>query len=182
MRLRPVLCLSMTSLPGFQSFHCDRYEVVVVMGTESGGGFCTNSGTGDGEVWSDPPFFVFSALAPSSQFVDIVEPFVSSFVAFVFVGFVRQAQVPLQVRNRLKCRVQGFVPILELVKAPTVVVRFPVQWYRLVPILLPTTLLVAPVFGDVMASFLLVDFPISRGGNRIDNHRAKIVFIDFRFC
>ena len=54
------------------------------------------------------------------------------------------------------------MPILELVKAPTVVVRFPVQWYRLVPILLPTTLLVAPVFGDVMASFLLVDFPISR--------------------
>ena len=74
------------------------------------------------------------------------------------------------------------MPIPGLVKAPTVDVRFPVEWYRLVPISFPAILLVAPVSADVMASFLLVDFPISRGGNRIDNHRAKIVFIDFRFC
>ena len=53
------------------------------------------------------------------------------------------------------------MPIPQLVKAPVVVVQFSVEWYRLVPILLLATLLVAPVSGDVMASFLLVDFPNS---------------------
>ena len=54
------------------------------------------------------------------------------------------------------------MPIPELVKAPVVAVQVPVQWYRLVQILLLATLLVAPVSGDMMASFLLVDFPNSR--------------------
>ena len=54
------------------------------------------------------------------------------------------------------------MPIRKLVKAPVVVVRFPMEWYRLVSILFHVTLLVAPVSWDVMASFLLVDFPISR--------------------
>ena len=72
--------------------------------------------------------------------------------------------------------------IPELVNVPILVVQVPVERYRLVMILLLAILLVAPVSADVMASFLLVDFPISRGGNRIDNHRSKIVFIDFRFC
>ena len=49
-----------------------------------------------------------------------------------------------------------------LVKAPVVAFRFPVEWYRLVPILFLATLRAAPVSGDVMASFLLVDFPNSR--------------------
>ena len=53
------------------------------------------------------------------------------------------------------------MPIPQLVKAPVVVVQFSVEWYRLVPILLLATLLTAPVSGDVMASFLLVDFPNS---------------------
>ena len=47
-----------------------------------------------------------------------------------------------------------------LVKAPVVAFRFPVEWYRLVLIMLPATLLVAPVSGNAMASFLLVDFPM----------------------
>ena len=51
--------------------------------------------------------------------------------------------------------------IPELVNAPSVVVKVPVEWYRLVPILLLVTRLVALVSGDVMASFLLVDFPNS---------------------
>ena len=51
--------------------------------------------------------------------------------------------------------------IPELVNAPAVAVQFPIEWCRLVPILLLVTLLVALVSGDVMASFLLVDFPNS---------------------
>ena len=53
------------------------------------------------------------------------------------------------------------MPIPELVNAPTVAVQVLVEWYRLVPILLLATLRAAPVSGDVMASFLLVDFPNS---------------------
>ena len=52
--------------------------------------------------------------------------------------------------------------ISELVNAPFVAVQVPVEWYQLVPILLLATPLVAPVSGDVMASFLLVNFPNSR--------------------
>ena len=52
------------------------------------------------------------------------------------------------------------MPISELVKASAIVVCFLVEWYRLVPIRFPTTLLVAPVSEDVMAFFLLVDCPI----------------------
>ena len=72
--------------------------------------------------------------------------------------------------------------ISELVNAPFVAVQVPVEWYRLVPILLLATLLVAPVSRDVMASFVLVDFSELWGGNRIDNHRAKMVFIGSPFC
>ena len=50
------------------------------------------------------------------------------------------------------------MPIPELVKAPVVAVQVPVQWYRLVQILLLATLLVAPVSGDVMTSYLPIDF------------------------
>ena len=50
--------------------------------------------------------------------------------------------------------------IPELVRAPVVVVRFPVEWCRLVPVLVLATPLVAPFSGDVTASFLLVDCPI----------------------
>ena len=35
------------------------------------------------------------------------------------------------------------------------------EWYRPVPILLPASPLLAPVFGVVIASFLFVDCPIS---------------------
>ena len=52
--------------------------------------------------------------------------------------------------------------IPELVNVPTVVVQVPIDWYRLVPILLLATLLTAPVSRDMMASFLLVDLPNSR--------------------
>ena len=52
--------------------------------------------------------------------------------------------------------------IPELVNVPVVVIHVPVEWYQLVPILLLATLLTAPVSGDVMDSFLLVDFPNSR--------------------
>ena len=50
----------------------------------------------------------------------------------------------------------------ELERVPVVVVCVPVEWYRLVPILLPATSLVAPVSGVVTTSFLLVDCLISK--------------------
>ena len=57
---------------------------------------------------------------------------------------------------------QDFAFPLELERVPTVVVCFPVEWYRLVPILLPATPLVAPVSGVVRTSFLFIDYPISK--------------------
>ena len=55
---------------------------------------------------------------------------------------------------------EGSVLIPELVTTP-VVVPVPVEWFRLVPILLPATLSVAQVSRHVIGSFLLVGFPNS---------------------
>ena len=53
---------------------------------------------------------------------------------------------------------EGSALIPELVNVPTVVVQVPIDWYRLVPILLLATFLVALVSEDVMVSFLPVGF------------------------
>ena len=65
----------------------------------------------------------------------------------------------------------------ELVAEPVVVVPVLVEWFRLVPILLPAILPLARVSGHVLASVPPVSFP-----NPAANHRAMMVFIIFPFC
>ena len=55
---------------------------------------------------------------------------------------------------------KGLVLIPELVTVPVAIVLVLVEWFRLVPILPPATLLVALVFGHVIAS-LPAGFPNS---------------------
>ena len=56
---------------------------------------------------------------------------------------------------------KGLVLIPELVTVPVAVILVLVEWFWLVPILPPATLLVALVSGHVIASFLPGGFPNS---------------------
>ena len=60
---------------------------MVVMGTESGGGVCTNSGIIEGCV------VCFSVPAPSAFFAENVEPFASSVAVVVMSAFVRHVRI-----------------------------------------------------------------------------------------
>ena len=99
---------------------------------------------------SDSPFFFFSVLASFASFAEKVEPFASSVTVVGMSQFVQQVQILelvwLGVRWE-QIRVEGSVLIPELVNVPVVVVLVPVEWYRLLPILLPATLPVALVSG-----------------------------------
>ena len=53
----------------------------------------------------------------------------------------------------------GLVLLPELVAKPVVVVLVLVEWFRLVPILLPAILPVAQVSGHVLASVPPIGFP-----------------------
>ena len=87
-------------------------------------------------------------LVPSVTFVETSEPSALFLVGVVMASFAPLVQLPVLAQLVVRwgqIRVEGSVLLSELVTEPVVVVPVPVEWVRLVLILLPDILPVALV-------------------------------------